>query len=101
MSLPQQPGQPQHKKLTFDPTINAGHVLTFVTLVVAGFASWSLLDKRLTVVEQAQIFQRERDMKQDEVMAGKFVDISSKLDKIDRNVDEMRRDQMQQQRTRP
>lgn len=44
---------PQDKKrLTFDPTINAGHILTFISMVVAVMVSYSLLDKRVGVLEE-------------------------------------------------
>jgi peptidoglycan hydrolase CwlO-like protein len=40
------------KRLTFDPTINAGHILTFISMVVAVTVSYSLLDKRVGVLEE-------------------------------------------------
>jgi hypothetical protein len=40
------------KKLTFDPTINAGHILTFIAMVVGLMTSYSLLDKRIGVLEE-------------------------------------------------
>ena len=40
------------KRLTFDPTINAGHILTFISMVVAVMVSYSLLDKRVGVLEE-------------------------------------------------
>lgn len=40
------------KKLTFDPTINAGHILTFFAMVVGLMTSYSLLDKRIGVLEE-------------------------------------------------
>jgi len=40
------------KKLTFDPTINAGHILTFLAMVVGLMTSYSLLDKRIGVLEE-------------------------------------------------
>lgn len=90
--------QHQRKRLSFDPTINAGHILTFVTLIVAGFASWSQLDKRLTSVEQAQVFQRERDAHQDDRAANSLTEVKESLGEIKRSVDEIRRDQLQQRR---
>jgi hypothetical protein len=38
--------------LKFDPTINAGHLLTFGGMVLAVAASYSLLDKRIGVLEE-------------------------------------------------
>jgi cell division protein FtsL len=40
------------KRLNFDPTINAGHILTFTSMVVAVMVSYSLLDKRVGVLEE-------------------------------------------------
>lgn len=87
------------KRLTFDPTINAGHVLTFVAMGIAMLTSWNLLDKRITVVEQAQSFQRERDGNQDAKVAEKFGEVKEALNKIDRNLDDMRRDQATRRHT--
>jgi hypothetical protein len=42
-------------KFKFDPTINLGHVLTFLGLVCAGFGAYSMLEKRVTVLEVHQI----------------------------------------------
>jgi hypothetical protein len=44
--------EPDKKKLTFDPTINAGHILTFISMAVAVMVSYSLLDKRVGVLEE-------------------------------------------------
>jgi hypothetical protein len=41
-------------KFKFDPTINLGHVLTFVGLIITGFGAYSLLEKRVTVLEVQQ-----------------------------------------------
>ena len=42
----------EKKRLNFDPTINAGHILTFISMVVAVMVSYSLLDKRVGVLEE-------------------------------------------------
>lgn len=39
-------------RIRFDPTINAGHILTFVAMVVGLMTSYSLLDKRIGVLEE-------------------------------------------------
>jgi len=88
----------QRKRLTFDPTINAGHVLTFIAMCICILTSWNLLDKRITVVEQAQAFQRERDQNQDNTSAGKYVEFKELLTKIDRTVEEVRREQLNSSR---
>jgi methyl-accepting chemotaxis protein len=40
------------KKFNFDPTINLGHVLTFAAMTVGVMSSYSLLDKRIGVLEE-------------------------------------------------
>lgn len=41
-----------NNKIKFDPTINLGHILTFASMVAAVMASYSLLDKRVGVLEE-------------------------------------------------
>ena len=53
------------KKLTFDPTVNAGHVLTFIGFIIAGFVGWSTLDKRVVSLEEARKAQVQTDQHQD------------------------------------
>lgn len=56
---------PQGGRLKFDPTINAGHLLTFAGFIVAGFVGWTTLDKRVVILEQQRISQEYRDASQD------------------------------------
>jgi uncharacterized protein involved in tellurium resistance len=51
--------------LTFDPTINAGHLLTFAGFLVTGFVAYATLDKRITVVEQRTVAAEVRISEQD------------------------------------
>jgi FtsZ-binding cell division protein ZapB len=45
--------EPLHtRKVNFDPTINLGHLLTFAAMVVGVMSSYSLLDKRIGVLEE-------------------------------------------------
>lgn len=74
--------QRQRRKLSFDPTINAGHILTFISLVIAGFAAWSQIDKRLTVLERDAVHQMERDSAQDGVIREKFEQIKESLNEL-------------------
>lgn len=48
----------ERKRLSFDPTINAGHVLTVVAMLVTVAASYSLLDKRVGVLEEKAVTDR-------------------------------------------
>jgi len=55
----------QRGRLTFDPTINAGHLLTFAGFLISGFVAYSTLDKRVTVVEQRTVAAEVRIGEQD------------------------------------
>lgn len=83
------------RRLTFDPTINAGHILTFVSLLAALIVGWNTLDKRVVVLEEAKNYQRERDQAQDSAIAEKLVDIKDTLREVKRGVEDLK------QRTRP
>jgi len=93
------------KKWSFDPTINLGHVLTFATtiftLVVALIVNWNVVNNRLTIVEKDQAFQRERDQNQDNTSASKYIEFKELLTKIDRAVEDVRRDQLNNSRRSP
>jgi hypothetical protein len=58
------------KRVSFDPTINLGHILTFVGFMASGFIAYNTLDKRITVQEQlltslsAQRIERDADQKE-------------------------------------
>lgn len=45
----------RQKKLNFDPTINLGHILTFVGFICAGFGAYWTLDKRVSLLEERAI----------------------------------------------
>jgi hypothetical protein len=42
------------KRAIFDPTINLGHVLTFIGMMGVVYTGWATLDRRITVVEERQ-----------------------------------------------
>ncbi len=67
--------EPQRKGLTFAPTINAGHVLTFLAMAIAGFIARSTLDKRVVVLEEAKTYQAQRDASQDTSSTEKLTEI--------------------------
>lgn len=78
------------RRLTFDPTINAGHILTFVSLLAALIVGWNTLDKRVVVLEEAKTYQRERDQAQDNSIAEKLGDIKETLRDVKRGVDDLK-----------
>ena len=79
------------KRLTFDPTINAGHILTFISMVVAVTVSYSLLDKRVGVQEErsnAAIIQAaDKQAEQKESLR----EIKSDIKDLQRSVNEISR----------
>jgi hypothetical protein len=60
-------------RISFDPTINLGHVLTFLGFLIAGFGAWASLDKRLVVIEENRSYQRQTDANQDQRAADAFI----------------------------
>lgn len=91
--------------LRFDPTINAGHVLTFVTTMVAvfiaGVAGWNVMDKRVVVLEEAKAYQVKRDDAQDLAIGEKLTDIKEAVREVRRSVEDLRRDQQQRDGRKP
>lgn len=79
-------GHMPRRKVSFDPTINLGHVLTFVGFLVAGFGAWSNVDKRVTVIEQLTSAQ---DVRVKETLS----DIKLDVRETKRTVDEIARQQ--------
>lgn len=79
-------GERKRKRLSFDPTINAGHILTFISLVIAGLAAWSTIDKRLTVLERDSVHQQSRDASQDQAIREKFEQIKESLNELKQEI---------------
>lgn len=80
--------------LHFDPTINAGHILTFVGLSVALLIGWSNLDKRVVVLEERNAYQKLRDDTQDQAVTQQLVEIKGAISDVRRGVEEIRREQV-------
>lgn len=51
----------------FDKTINLGNVVSIALCLGAIMTQWSYMDKRVLVLEVAQVSQKERDAQQDTV----------------------------------
>lgn len=78
---------PTRSRGWFDPTINLGHVLTFVGFIIAGFVAWSTLDKRLTVMEETRSYQRQTDSNQDQRALDAYIQVKETLSRLDRQVE--------------
>jgi hypothetical protein len=77
-------------KLRFDPTVNAGHLLTFLGFVIAGFAGWTTLDKRVVVLEEQRKSQEVLDKAQDTRSGEKFGEIRETMRDIKQTLDVVR-----------
>lgn len=82
----------------FDPTINAGHVLTFLSVIAAVAATWSTLDKRVVVLERDMTYQSSRDAAQDAAIRDKFDEIRESLRDMKQQVSEIRRYSVKEQK---
>ena len=82
--------QKQGGGLKFDPTINAGHLLTFAGFLLTGFIGWTTLDKRVVVLEEQRKAQEARDTSQDSRSAEKFGEVRETLSDIKRTLEIVR-----------
>ena len=82
---------PPRKRVNFDPTINLGHMLTFAGFLLAIMASWSTMDKRMTVAEQRVISVEQRTTEQEMRLKESLVELKSDVRDIKRSVDELAR----------
>lgn len=71
------------KKLSFDPTINLGHVLTFCSMLLACLAAYYSLDKRVALLEDRAI-QIEAKLRENNVA------VKDSLKEIKEDVKDMR-----------
>ena len=76
-------------RIKFDRTINLGHVLTLIGLLGALVVGWNVMDKRVVVLEEARIAQRERDQAQDAVSRDKFQEVRDALIDLRRSIEKV------------
>lgn len=86
MSTPTQPGalDPLNKRVRFDPTINLGHLLTFIGFIAGGVGIYQTLDRRLTTLEVQDQVQAIESARQEQR-------INNSLSEIKEDVREARR----------
>jgi hypothetical protein len=77
----------QRRKLTFDPTINLGHILTAAAMLASGFAAYNTLDKRVAVIEVQHSASKEnqalKDSSQDLMLRESVLRIQETLTRLD------------------
>ncbi len=79
------------RRVAFDPTINLGHVLTFVGFMVAGFSAYSTLDKRVTLIESQMLTSSMHVRDQDSRIKETLSDIRTDVKDLQRTVNFMSR----------
>lgn len=77
------------RRITFDPTINAGHILTSVIFVSGLFVGWTALDKRVVALEEGRKAQEQVDRHQDQMQGNNMTQIRESLQEIKRSVEKM------------
>lgn len=77
----------ERNRVRFDPTINLGHILTFVGFVLTIAAAWNSLDKRLTVLEVDRSAQVMRDKQQDDSMQQSMQSVRASQGRIESKLD--------------
>lgn len=81
--------QTDRKRLTFDPTINAGHLLTFAGFIIAIFVGWTTLDKRVVVLEEERKRQAQVDSHQDSIQQAQMAVVRESLTEIKQGIREI------------
>lgn len=79
----------ERSRLRFDPTINLGHLITFVGFLLAGFGAWSTLDKRVVVLEEGKKLQAAIDSAQDAQAARSSQAIAEGLLRLERQTERL------------
>ena len=79
----------ERRKLTFDPTVNAGHILTFLGFIFSMMVGWSVLDKRVVVLEEARKTQAQIDLHQDSTQQGNANAVRESLAEIKQGIREL------------
>jgi hypothetical protein len=89
------PESGRKRRVTFDPTINLGHILTaIITLggaLSAGTAAWNSIDKRIASMEQEVRYQKERqhqrDDYQDQRLRDTVISIKETIERLEKTIE--------------
>lgn len=79
----------ERKRLTFDPTINAGHIISLLAFLVTLVIGWSTLDKRVVVLEEARKTQAQLDQHQDAIQRASNDSVRESLAEIKQGIREL------------
>lgn len=89
MTDDQDASKQERKRITFDPTINAGHLLTFAGFLITLSVGWATLDKRVVVLEEARKTQEQIDRHQDAMQRANADSVRESLAEIKAGVREL------------
>lgn len=79
----------KERRIRFDPTVNLGHIITFVGFLIAIFTAWTTLDKRVVVLEEGRKAQESIDRQQDQRALEARSEIHDSLQEIKRGMDRL------------
>ena len=79
----------KERRIRFDPTVNLGHIITFVGFLIAIFTAWTTLDKRVVVLEEGRKAQESIDRQQDQREREARSEIRESLQEIKRGMDRL------------
>jgi hypothetical protein len=79
------------KRLNFDPTINLGHVLTFVGFLAAGAGAYSTLNQRLTILEERTSAADSRGREQQASVKEALQEIRADVKEVQRSLNDVNR----------
>ena len=79
----------ERRRLTFDPTINAGHIISLLAFLITLVVGWSTLDKRVVVLEEARKAQQQTDQHQDYVQRASNDSVKESLAEIKQGIREL------------
>ena len=83
--------QTQRGRIVFDPTINAGHILTFIGFMIAGLTAYNTIDKRVTIVEQRTQASEVRATEQDSRLKDSLTEIKTDLRDVKKSLNDLSR----------
>lgn len=90
------PANGERRKVRIDPTINYGHLISagvsLVSALIFVITAWTLLDKRVLVLENDKTYQAARDVAQDAAVKDKFDDLKNAIQEMKLSINELRRD---------
>ena len=81
--------QERKLKVSYDPTINLGHILTFIGFLSTIALGWITLDKRVITLEDTIKTQMLRDSTQDREQNNNTNHVTHSLDDLQRSVERL------------